>query len=132
MAVICKIKTKYGILNDCYRSGDLESCHGILDFDPGTVLNKTSLTTAANKARNRELNVKDTEISCGCKAGSCSNRLCKCFKNNTPCNSHCHKIQNSNCCNKEKNNLTIFFCLAMTIAVIAGLFIISQYNKKQI
>jgi hypothetical protein len=95
-----EIKTKYGILNDCVRAGELESYHGILDFDPTSIVNKISLTAAANRAGNRDKNVRDIEISCSCKAGSCSNKLCKCFKNNLKCNSHCHGVSNSNCCNK--------------------------------
>ncbi len=95
-----EITTAYGVLNDCYRAGDLEPYSG--DVSGFTSTTKISMTAAASRASNRDQALKEIEISCGCRTTACSDGRCRCFKNKVHCNSHCHlKIGNQSCCNRQ-------------------------------
>ena len=61
-----EICTKYGILKDCLRAGDLEPYHGVIDFDFNQVKNKISLREVSTKISCREKDLKDIEVSCQC------------------------------------------------------------------
>jgi hypothetical protein len=96
-----EITSAYGILNDCYRASDLESYHGVLNFDHKTIINKIALSSAASRAGNRDKHIKQIVVTCNCKLTTCKDARCKCFKNNAKCGSHCHAPSSKSvCCNK--------------------------------
>ena len=83
------IVTKYGILANKLRTGDLELYTGHIDFDYKQIDNTTSLTTACKESANRQIDLRVLQVKCNCKS-QCTDKRCSCFKNNVKCNSHCH------------------------------------------
>lgn len=96
-----QIVTKYGVLEDNYRTCDLESYKGVLKFN---VKKKAkiaiSMTAAAKLFSNRLIDKADSAPVCNCK-GKCSDKRCKCKQKGQKCSSHCHKMRNPYCENKE-------------------------------
>lgn len=96
-----EIGTKFGILNDKYRAGDLEPYHGLIDFDYTTLKKSISLREAAMLQSNRFVDLKEAAPICNC-TGKCSDKRCGCFAKGVKCGSHCHLKKKENCCvNKE-------------------------------
>ncbi len=96
-----ELVSKFGILDICYRAGDLESYSGVLDFDYKKISNKISLRAAAQHFNKRAKDKNETTSSCQCN-GQCNTKRCVCFNSNRKCNSHCHIKSHSNiCCNKN-------------------------------
>ena len=95
-----EVVTKFGILNDKYRSCDLETFSGILDIETTTITNKITMREAARKAAKRATDLKDAATTCNC-TGDCSRGQCSCFRKNQKCGSHCHlRVKQNFCCNK--------------------------------
>lgn len=92
--------TKYGILDICYRAGDLESYCGDIGFDYKKITNKISLRSAAQAFNQRSKDKSETSVSCQCN-GKCKDNRCNCFKRDKKCNTHCHLKSVANiCCNQ--------------------------------
>jgi hypothetical protein len=98
-----EICTKFGVLKDCLRAGDLETYHGVIDFDYTSIKNKISLREVSTKLAGRDKDLKEIEVSCQC-TGKCSDNRCSCFLAGLACNSHCHSKKAHNCENDEKDN----------------------------
>jgi hypothetical protein len=71
------IVTKYGILANKLRSGDLELYNGHIDFDYKLITKTVSLTTACKESAERQIDLKLLELKCACKS-ACSDLRYKC------------------------------------------------------
>ena len=105
--VICKVSehggdvkhqilTIHGILNDQYRTSDLESYSGVLDVNLEDFeimydeYPRIGLTECAKLASAAKGSVEDVRAVCNC-AGICKgDNRCSCFKKGLKCTSHCH------------------------------------------
>ncbi len=98
-----QLTSKFGILDVCYRTSDLEPYMGSFDFDYSKITNKISLRAAAQAFNKRCKDKSDSMPTCNCN-GRCTDKRCSCFSKNEKCSSHCHSKSVTNiCCNKTKN-----------------------------
>ena len=92
-----------GIIDQKFREEHLVKFSSGIVFTSGST-KATSLRAAAIHFNNNKRNAKikkNKTISCQCNHTQCNDKRCKCFGNNSKCNSHCHRISRKNCKNCE-------------------------------
>ena len=83
-----KIGTAAGILQTCYRSGDLEKFCGTLSGD-FTKTNSVSIREACRTFNRGAASKSRPATSCNCMSG-CSSKRCRCVKEGLNCVGSCH------------------------------------------
>ena len=98
-----RLRCSYGVLNRCYRAGDLEpfSAGYSIPVDGWEEEPHISLREAA---RNQAPWNAFAGNKCNCCPGACDSRRCPCKKKGIDCSSHCHRGED--CKNKVYDGYT--------------------------
>jgi len=95
-----QLLTKYGVLVNLYPTKDLQPATDLMSLEidiPDTPQARETTLTLANAAHQASTTTR-VSVSCTCKK-SCSNRRCRCFKNDFKCSIYCHtKVSNDHDC----------------------------------